>query len=34
MADLIPDLHSGRIAGSAVRQLLLVCAGIVTVMLL
>jgi zinc and cadmium transporter len=34
MADLIPDLHSGRIAGGAVRQLLLVCAGIVTVMLL
>lgn len=34
MADLIPDLHSGRIAGSAVRQLLLVCAGVVTVMFL
>lgn len=34
MSDLIPDLHSGRIEGSAVRQLLLVCAGVVTVMLL
>jgi zinc and cadmium transporter len=30
MADLIPDLHSGRIAGGAFRQLLLVGAGVVT----
>jgi zinc and cadmium transporter len=30
MADLIPDLHSGRIAGSAFRQLLLVAAGVMT----
>jgi zinc and cadmium transporter len=34
MADLIPDLHSGRIAGSAFRQLLLVAAGVVTAYLL
>lgn len=30
MADLIPDLHSGRIEGSAFRQLVLVAAGIMT----
>jgi len=30
MADLIPDLHSGRIAGGAFRQLLLVAAGVMT----
>jgi zinc and cadmium transporter len=30
MADLIPDLHSGRIEGSAFRQLMLVAAGIAT----
>jgi zinc and cadmium transporter len=34
MADLIPDLHSGRIAGSAFRQLILVALGIATAMLL
>ena len=34
MADLIPDLHSGRIAGSAFRQLLLVAAGVMTAYLL
>ena len=30
MSDLIPDLHSGRIAGSAFRQLVLVGAGALT----
>jgi zinc and cadmium transporter len=30
MADLIPDLHSGRIEGSAFRQLALVAAGVLT----
>ncbi len=30
MSDLIPDLHSGRIAGSAFRQLVLVGAGVLT----
>ena len=34
MADLIPDLHSGRIEGSAFRQLALVALGIVTIVLL
>lgn len=34
MADLIPDLHSGRIEGGAVRQLVLVSLGIATAMLL
>jgi zinc and cadmium transporter len=34
MADLIPDLHSGRIDGSAFRQLVLVGLGIVTAMVL
>jgi zinc and cadmium transporter len=34
MSDLIPDLHSGRIEGSAFRQLVLVALGIATVMLL
>jgi zinc and cadmium transporter len=34
MADLIPDLHSGRIEGSAFRQLVLVGLGIATAMLL
>ena len=32
MADLIPDLHSGRIEGGAFRQLLLVGLGIATAM--
>lgn len=34
MADLIPDLHSGRIEGSAFRQLALVALGIVTILAL
>jgi zinc and cadmium transporter len=34
MSDLIPDLHSGRIEGSAFRQLLLVAAGILTAFML
>jgi zinc and cadmium transporter len=34
MADLIPDLHSGRIDGSAFRQLALVGLGIATAMML
>jgi zinc and cadmium transporter len=34
MADLIPDLHSGRIDGGAFRQLALVGLGIATAMLL
>jgi len=34
MADLIPDLHSGRITGGAVRQLLVVALGIATILLL
>jgi zinc and cadmium transporter len=33
MADLIPDLHSGRIDSSAFRQLALVALGIATTML-
>jgi zinc and cadmium transporter len=33
MADLIPDLHSGRIEGSAFRQLALVALGIATAMM-
>jgi len=34
MADLIPDLHSGRITGGSVRQLLVVALGIATILLL
>lgn len=34
MADLIPDLHRGTLDDSAVRQVVLVSAGIATVMLL
>jgi zinc and cadmium transporter len=34
MADLIPDLHSGRMAGGAFRQLLLIALGIATILLL
>jgi len=34
MADLIPDLHRGGIGGSPVRQLLLIGAGIGTIVLL
>ena len=34
MADLIPDLHRGHIAGGTMRQLLLIAAGIFTIVLL
>ena len=34
MSDLIPDLHRGNIAGSTFRQLLLIGAGIATIVLL
>lgn len=34
MADLIPDLHRGGMEGGAVRQLLLIAAGIGTIVLL
>lgn len=34
MADLIPDLHRGGVGGSPVRQLLLIGAGIGTIVLL
>jgi zinc and cadmium transporter len=34
LADLVPGLHHGRVDASSVRQLVLVCAGIVTAMLL
>ena len=34
MADLIPDLHRGGIGGSPLRQLLLIGAGIATIVLL
>ena len=34
MSDLIPDLHRGKIGGSTVRQLLLIGAGIATIVLL
>jgi zinc and cadmium transporter len=34
MSDLIPDLHRGKIEGGAVRQLLLISAGILTIVLL
>lgn len=34
MSDLIPDLHRGEIAGGAVRQMLLISAGILTIVLL
>ena len=34
MSDLIPDLHQGKIEGGAVRQLLLISAGILTIVLL
>lgn len=34
MADLIPDLHRGGVGGSPVRQLLLIGAGIATIVLL
>ena len=34
MADLIPDLHRGRIDGRTLRELVLACAGIFTVIAL
>ncbi len=34
MADLIPDLHRGKVDGGALRQLLLIGAGILTIVLL
>ena len=34
MSDLIPDLHRGHIGGSPLRQLLLIGAGIATIVLL
>ncbi len=34
MADLIPDLHRGNVQGSAFRQMALIAAGIVTIVLL
>jgi len=34
MSDLIPDLHRGNIGGSTMRQLLLIAAGIATIVLL
>jgi zinc and cadmium transporter len=34
MADLIPDLHRGNVEGGAVRQMALIGAGILTIVLL
>lgn len=34
MSDLIPDLHRGNLPGGAVRQMLLIGAGIITIVLL
>ena len=34
MSDLIPDLHRGNVGGSTLRQLLLIGAGIATIVLL
>jgi zinc and cadmium transporter len=34
MADLIPDLHRGGVQGGSVRQLLLIVAGILTIVVL
>jgi zinc and cadmium transporter len=34
MADLIPDLHRGGIGGGPLRQLLLIVAGVLTIVLL
>ena len=33
MSDLIPDLHRGQIDANAVRQVLLIAAGIATIVL-
>ena len=32
MADLIPGLHRGRTDASSMRQILLICAGVVTML--
>lgn len=34
MSDLIPDLHRGEIEGGAIRQMLVISAGILTIVLL
>jgi zinc and cadmium transporter len=34
MADLIPDLHRGNVQGGAFRQMALIGAGLVTIILL
>jgi zinc and cadmium transporter len=34
MSDLIPDLHRGGVEGGPIRQLILICAGIVTIVAL
>jgi hypothetical protein len=34
MSDLIPDLHRGGVGGGSVRQLLLIAAGILTIVLI
>ena len=34
MADLIPDLHRGNVDGGALRQMALIGAGILTIVLL
>jgi hypothetical protein len=34
MADLIPDLHRGGLQGGPLRQLLMIGAGIATIVLL
>jgi zinc and cadmium transporter len=34
MSDLIPDLHRGGVEGGPIRQLVLICAGIVTIIAL
>jgi zinc and cadmium transporter len=34
MADLIPDLHRGGVQGGSVRQLLLILAGVLTIVVL
>jgi zinc and cadmium transporter len=34
MSDLIPDLHRGGVEGGPLRQLLLIIAGVATILLL
>jgi zinc and cadmium transporter len=34
MADLIPDLHRGGLQGGPLRQLVMICAGVATIVLL